>query len=173
MRKSDIPSMPQYFNRYIDLADDIDLLSALEKYDEKYFLAEESSLRKLGKQVYAENKWTISDIIQHVIDTERIFTYRALRIGRKDKTNLPGFDENSYADEAHGNDRSFDDLIEEFKIVRQSTIALFKSFNPTDVIQESSVSNSPISPIALGYTSVGHVIHHVSIIKERYYPLIK
>ena len=172
MTKKDIPFLPVYFERYISQVPDMELTTALDVYGMDLIESEKNKLSLLGNQVYAPGKWTIADIMQHIIDTERIFAYRALRIARNDQTPLPGFDENEYADQAHANDRRLDDLIDEFITVRRSTIQLFNSFK-TDVMQRQGIaSGNPISVIGLGYTMVGHVIHHMEVIRERYYPLI-
>jgi len=172
MNKSDIKSLPQYFDRYISYVPEMDLLNGLDLYGKAYLTDEAENFEKLGDLVYATDKWTIKDILQHIIDTERIFTYRALRIARADKTPLPGFDENLFAANAHTNDRKLDDLLDEFVCVRSSTIHLFSSFRDEDMLRELHVNTSDISVVALGYTIVGHVIHHMGVIKERYYPLL-
>ena len=107
-----------------------------------------------------------------MIDKERIFSYRALRIPRYDQTPLAGFDENEYVKNAHASGRKLNDLIEEFDIVRQSTTLLYKSFNEEDLIREGYIFKSNISVLALGFKIAGHVMHHMNVIKERYYPLI-
>jgi uncharacterized damage-inducible protein DinB len=117
---------------------------------------------------YAEGKWTLKDILQHLIDTERIFVYRALRIARKDQTPLPGFDENRYVDFAYANQREVNDLMEEFKIVRQSTIHLFRTFTDEQLSFMGTASEKPVSVRAIGFIICGHQKHHLNIFKERY-----
>jgi uncharacterized damage-inducible protein DinB len=117
---------------------------------------------------YAEGKWTIKDIILHLIDAERIFTYRALRFARNDKTALPGFDENDYVDEAHAGKRSLQDLLTELLIVRQGTLAMFKSFSEEELLRKGTASNNPMSVRALGFTIIGHQNHHQRVFQERY-----
>jgi uncharacterized damage-inducible protein DinB len=173
MLKSQITNLPEYFDRYISYVPELHVLTALENYGIEYLLKEKESFRELGHMVYSPGKWTLRDILQHLIDTERIFAYRALRFARNDKTTLPGFDENLFADNAHASGRKLDSLLEEFDLVRQSTIALYKSFNEDTLLQEGFVYKSDISVLALGFTMVGHVIHHVGVIRERYYPLIR
>jgi DinB superfamily len=173
MIKRDIPFLPVYFERYINQVPDIALAEALDVYGIRLIESEKTKLILLGDQVYSPGKWTIADIMQHIIDTERIFAYRALRIARNDQTPLPGFDENVYADQAHANDRNLDDLIDEFITVRRSTIQLFNSFKTDDMLRQGIASGNPISVVGLGYTIVGHVVHHMEVIKERYYPLIQ
>ena len=117
---------------------------------------------------YAEGKWTIKDIIQHLIDTERIFAYRALRFARNDNTSLPGFDENQFAQAANAIDRSIMELLTEFAIVRQATISLFKSFSNSDLVKTGVASNNSISVRALGFVIIGHQNHHQKVFQEKY-----
>ena len=117
---------------------------------------------------YAEGKWTIKDIIQHLIDTERIFAYRALRFARNDKTKLSGFEENDYVDEANAAKRSIQDLLTELDVVRQATLSLFKSFLNEELLRMGTASNNPISVRALGFVIIGHQNHHQRVFQERY-----
>lgn len=172
MYKNQISQLPEYFDTYINHVPDIDLMDALSIYGAELIHAEKKTLSQIGHQVYAPGKWTIRDIIQHLIDTERIFAYRALRIARQDQTTLAGFDENAYVRQAHATGRKLNDLITEFESVRQSTIYLFNSFNEDDLMREGFIFKSNISVLALGFTITGHVIHHMNVIKERYAPLI-
>ena len=115
MKKSDITEMPEYFEKYINLVEDIDVVLALEKYGIEFLKAEFSKFEQLADKIYAPAKWTAKDILQHIIDTERIFCYRALRFARHDHTPLQGCDENMDAMKAKANDRELGDIIEEFK----------------------------------------------------------
>ncbi len=117
---------------------------------------------------YAEGKWTIKDIIQHLIDAERIFAYRALRFARNDKTDLPGFEENDYVDNANANDRNIMSLLTELSAVRQSTLLLFKTFSEEQFIRQGTANNNPISVRALGFVIIGHQNHHQRVFEERY-----
>lgn len=117
---------------------------------------------------YAEGKWTIKDIIQHLIDAEHVFSYRALRISRNDKTPLPGFNENDYVDNTNANVRSIQDLLTEFSAVRQSTMLLFKSFSEEQLIRMGIASNAAVSVRAIGFIIIGHQKHHQKVFQERY-----
>lgn len=117
---------------------------------------------------YAEGKWTIKDILQHLIDAERVFAYRALRFARNDKTELPGFEEDDYVLEANANKRSIQDLLTELLIVRQSTLALFKTFSNEQLLRIGIASNNPMSVRALGFVIIGHQNHHQKVFEERY-----
>lgn len=117
---------------------------------------------------YAEGKWAIKDIIQHVIDCERVFSYRALRFSRNDSTELPGFDENSYANTANAENRTIKDLLTELSALRHANIFLFKSFNAEDFMKKGLASGYTVSVRAFGFLIIGHQNHHIKIFKERY-----
>ena len=153
----------------------------INQVSEEYTLVEELeiSVHRLVKFVqdipldkfdyrYAEGKWTIKDILLHLIDAERIFAYRALRFARNDKTALASFDENTYVDEANANKRSIQDLLSEMLVVRQATLSLFKSFSEEQLLRKGIASNNPMSVRALGFIIIGHQNHHQRIFLERY-----
>jgi uncharacterized damage-inducible protein DinB len=117
---------------------------------------------------YAEGKWTIKDIIQHLIDAERVFAYRALRIARNDQTALPGFEENDYVHYANATKKSIQELLTEMAVVRQATLSLFKSFSAEDLLRIGTASNNKISVRAIGFIIIGHQKHHQKIFEERY-----
>lgn len=157
-----------FYQTYIDAVGNIDMLEELEisLYEFIRFIQDVP----LGKHDYryAEGKWTVKDIIQHLIDAERIFSYRALRIARQDKTPLPGFEENDYVDAAQANNRHIKGLLEELATVRQATLLLFKSFSDDQMKSKGLASNAEISVRALGFITIGHLKHHQRIFKERY-----
>ncbi|UAM99516.1 DinB family protein [Polaribacter litorisediminis] len=117
---------------------------------------------------YAEGKWTLKELIQHIIDTERVFCYRALCFSRSDKTSLPGFDEDLFVENAAVDVRNFEDLLEEMAVVRAGTILLYKSFSEEALLRIGVGSGNEMSVRALGYLFSGHQIHHLNIVKERY-----
>lgn len=117
---------------------------------------------------YADGKWTIKEVLQHVIDAERIFAYRALRFARKDHTPLPGFDENLFADNAKAHTRNWDNLVEEFKMVRRSSELLFNSFDKDQLESAGIAYNSTNYVLGLGFVTIGHSIHHQKVLTERY-----
>ncbi len=172
MKKSDIELMPAYFDRYINLNDDINLNESLLLNGSNIIQSERLKLEQLGDKVYAPGKWTIKDILQHIIDAERIFAYRALRFARNDKTPLAGFDENTYAEEAKTGHRTLEEIIDEFDVTRKSTVSMFNSFTKEQLLHTGISNNKEISVLAIGFTISGHLIHHIGVIKERYYPLL-
>ena len=116
----------------------------------------------------AEGKWTIKEIIQHLIDSERVFAYRAMRIARNDTTPLPGFDENAYVAATDAEARNLKDMLTEMAMVRQSSIMLFKSFTREDMVKKGTASGFEVSVRALGFLISAHQNHHIKIFKERY-----
>lgn len=172
MKKSEINPMPQFFDRYINLVEDIDIFEAFEKYSPARVYAESEKLNALNDLAYAEGKWSVKDILQHVIDNERIMSYRAMRFSRNDKTALPGYDEEFLAANTIAHERSIEDLMQEFDQVRQGTISLFKSMNDEMMLRSGFAYKSDISALALGFVIIGHPVHHVNVIRERYYPLL-
>jgi uncharacterized damage-inducible protein DinB len=168
MARPDINTFPPYFNTYIKLVEDQNIKSALKEQmtgAEKFLnsITEEQSFHK-----YAEGKWSIKEVLQHIIDAERVFAYRAMAFARKDINALPSFDENSYAANSHADSRSWKELIEEFIALRKSTEMLFNSFTEDDLDISGKASNYEITVLALGYTTVGHATHHINLIRERY-----
>ncbi len=117
---------------------------------------------------YAEGKWTIKQVVQHLIDTERIMTYRALTFARNDITELPGFEENDYAEESNVDERSLDDMINEYAAVRNASILLFKSLNDTLLNRSGIANRGRVKVKTFAYVIAGHALHHEAIIRERY-----
>jgi len=117
---------------------------------------------------YAPGKWTIKQSLQHILDTERIFAYRALRIARQDTTPLPGFDQDDYAASAEVSKRSFREMIEEFRLLRQTNILLFKSFTDESLQRMGTMSGGSASVRGIGFIMCGHVFHHAQLYREKY-----
>lgn len=173
MKKSDIKVSPEYFQMYLDLAPDADLIEALPEGGIKLFTDNLTKLQKLGDKTYAEGKWTVHQLIEHCMDTERIFQERALRFARNDKTKLPGFDENAYVDSARSNDWTINRLLMQYIAVRGSTLALFSNFNEEELQRTGVAGGKEVSVLALGFILIGHPIHHFNVLVERYFPMIK
>lgn len=158
----------EYYERYVSLVDETDIVGAFEKQlgemNELFSsISEEKSLF-----AYDKGKWTIKEVIGHLIDGERIFGYRALRISRGDETPIEGFEQDGYVENASFNDYEFSDLVKEFELVRKSSISFFKHLKETDWTRTGTASDNPVSVRALAYIMVGHVTHHAKILRERY-----
>lgn len=168
MARPSINTYPSYSETYIKLVEEDDIKSVFKNQKPKVenflnSITEEKSLYK-----YAEGKWTIKEALQHLIDTERIFCYRALAFARKEKNILSPFDEKNYAANSHANNRSWKELTEEFLAMRKSNEILFGSFSEEDLNTLGKASDYEVTVLALGYMIVGHVTHHMNIIRERY-----
>ena len=117
---------------------------------------------------YADGKWSIKEVMMHVVDTERIMAYRALRIARNDKTPMPGFEQDDYIPFTNAENRSPESIIAEYKAVRRATIELYKYFNDEMLSRVGTASGNSFTPRALGYVIAGHELHHLGILRERY-----
>ncbi|MCB0473405.1 MAG: DinB family protein [Flavobacteriaceae bacterium] len=117
---------------------------------------------------YAPGKWTIKELVQHLIDTERVFAYRALCFSRNDVAELPGFDENQFIDNCNANDRPFGELLSEFDVIRASSVALFRSFTDEMLLRKGIANGNSMSVRAVGYIISGHLLHHLQVIKQCY-----
>ena len=157
-----------FFEPYMSKVGEVDLIEELEISVHRLIKFVQNIPMDKFDYVYAEGKWTIKDILQHIIDAERIFSYRALRMARRDKTPLPDFDEDDYATIANGSKRTIIDLLTELAVVRQATLSLFKTFVDDDLMQIGIASNNPISVRAIGFIIIGHQNHHQQIFSERY-----
>lgn len=172
MKKSDIKVSPAYFQKYIDLAPDEELLRALPEGGIKLFTDNMSKLTDLGTSSYEKGKWSVHEMIEHLMDTERIFQNRALRFARMDKTDLPGYDENAYADVARSNDIPLSKLLMQYIAVRGSSLAMFSNFNEEELMRTGTANGQEISVLAMGFILIGHPIHHFNVLEERYFPLL-
>ena len=164
----DLKTVPTYYQNYVKHVMDLPLTDALER--------SQSDLQKIllgiedqkGDFRYAPDKWSIKELVCHMMDAERIFCYRALRFARNDKTSLHGFDENTYAPEANAHARTLVQLAQECTHLRISTLDLFKSFNEDMLLRTGKANNTEISVLALGYIIAGHETHHRKVLQERY-----
>ena len=168
MPKPNLQFEPQYFHRYINLVTINEIYDAL-KNDLFNSLERIKSIPEDKLNYFYENdKFTVAELLQHIIDTERIFSYRALCFARGEKSHLPGFDENVYAKNSNANKKSKTDLLEEYESVRNATISLYKNFDETDLNKFGTSNNYLVSLNALGFIIVGHCIHHFLILQKRY-----
>ena len=168
MPRPDLSRVPEFYYNYINQVPDNDLVAAFKNQSPVVINFFENIPSDKIDYAYAEGKWTIREMLQHIIDAERVFSYRALRFARKDPTPLPGFDENLFAENAKADKRQWNDLLEEFKTVRRATEWLFGSFDAEQLDATGTSNNSSIYVLAFGYICVGHALHHVNIIKQRY-----
>ena len=157
-----------YIKYYIDLVQGDDIIKALENQLSNSHKFLRLISEEQGNFAYAENKWSLKEVLGHVIDTERIIAYRALCISRGEKQSLPGFEQDDYVKAAGFNKRTLSDLIHEFKLLRESNLALFKSFDMETKSMMGKANGKGISVRALLFMIAGHEIHHINVIKTKY-----
>jgi len=170
MHKPKSSEYVSFYQPYLDiLPDDGSSLEELLDSSLRDFLSLTRGISKEKEDfAYQQGKWTIKQLVQHMIDAERVFAYRAMRFVRGDQTVLSGFDENAYADAAPANNRSLEDLIREFELLRSSNMLFFESLEEEDLKKQGQVGENVFSVKALGFICSGHVQHHLRILRERY-----
>lgn len=157
-----------YYNRYVSLIDG-DVLDLLEQQAGTFTAYIRNIPENKADYAYAEGKWTVRQALGHIIDTERIMAYRALRIARQDTTPLPGYEQDDYVTVSDIGDRSLSSYAEEFEVVRKSNMFLFRSFKEEALNCKGIASEQPVSVRALLYIIAGHLEHHIRIFEERYW----
>lgn len=166
MNRPQTQEYPEWYNKYISLVEG-DVIEILEKQVTEFsdFI---NSLVGKGDYAYAPGKWTIKELIGHIIDTERIMTFRLLCFARGEKARIPGFEEDDYVAAAHFNDRSLLSLSEEFSLLRKANLYLIKSLSDEELAKSGNANGNEMSVKAFVYVLAGHIMHHVNVIKERY-----
>ncbi|AXG71197.1 DinB superfamily protein [Kordia sp. SMS9] len=157
-----------YFESFVQQYKGEDIVAALSKGAEEVTELMASLKEEQLQSAYAEGKWTIKEVLQHIMDTERIFCNRALRFARNDKTDLPGFDQDEYVPYSGANERNSMEMLREYNAIRQATITLFKSFTDEMLARVGVASGNEITVRALAYITAGHEKHHINVINERY-----
>jgi hypothetical protein len=157
-----------YYSRYIDLIPGDDALPVLRAQLDETLAPFARLDDAAGEKRYAPGKWTVKQVLSHVSDAERVFTYRALRIARKDATPLPGFDENAFADAAAADRRPLSQIVAELRAVRAATVALYEGFEPDAMTRRGTANDSPFTVRALAWIAAGHERHHRNVLRERY-----
>ena len=157
-----------YYDRYINLIGDDGIIEVLEEHSKTSEKFLETFTEEQGNYSYADGKWTVKEVLGHIIDTERIMAYRALAFAKNEVQSLPGFEQDDYVAESNFNNRSLVDMINEFSTVRESNIILFKSFDEKILNRRGTASESEVTVLALIYIIAGHEKHHMKILRERY-----
>jgi uncharacterized damage-inducible protein DinB len=157
-----------YFSRYVDLVADGNIVGTLAAQFERTLahlktVSDADSLKR-----YADGKWSVREVVGHMIDTERIFAYRALRIARNDRTELPGFEQDDYIPAAQFDRRPWADLLEEFEAVRRSNVMMFRGLNQEAWPRQGVVNGNAMSVRAAAYVIAGHELHHMRVLREKY-----
>jgi hypothetical protein len=164
----DLDLLPPLYKRYAEQVKSFHIEEALHFSIEQMVGTVSTIPEGKGEHRYQPDKWSIKELLCHVIDTERIFAYRALSFARNDKTSLPGFEENDYARKANANARSLIQVVEEMKNLRVSSIDLYKSFTAEMIDRKGLANGLEISVKNQLYLIAGHMLHHRQILMERY-----
>ena len=164
-------TVPQFYQAYLNAVKEQALIPALEKNHKRF----RKFLKEIPKDkrdyAYEEGKWTIRQLLQHIIDTERVFVFRALWFARKDENPLPGFDEKKWAASLNTKKRKWKVMVSEYMLLRESSIRFFKSLTDEQLHASGIANNSSMSAAALGFVAAGHIEHHINIIKSKYLPI--
>ncbi len=156
------------YNNYVSKIDGNDLMSILESQPAELRSVISPLPEEKGTFAYEEGKWTIKEVLSHLIDGERIFAYRILRISRGDETPIEGFEQDGYIENSNANNRPFAELLEEFELERRANLLLIKNLDDAASKRMGIANGYPVSVRALVYISAGHVQHHLGILSERY-----
>jgi len=168
MLKPETSEYNPYYEKYISLIEEGELLNALERQPSELRSLLNGLDEEKGKYAYADGKWSIKEVLSHLVDGERIFGYRVLRISRGDETPIEGFEQDGYIENSHASERSFEDLLEELSLQRNANLRMLKNLRDDGWKRLGTASQSPVSVRALGFIMAGHVRHHIKILKAQY-----
>jgi hypothetical protein len=169
--KANITVMPAYFDKYINLVEDNYLNDAFKNSITDLWILDLDKLTKLRSKTYAPGKWKVNDILQHLVDTERILCVRTLLFARNEEQPI-NINVETMAANANAENKSVEQIIEELITVRKGTYALYRTFDSNDFIKTGINWKYPISVVAMGYNIIGHQIHHLNVIRDKYYSLV-
>lgn len=168
MKKPEANEYAQYYSRYTTLVPEGDIVATLEAQTKQFVAFLRAMPEAKGDYRYAAGKWSVKELLGHVIDGERIFSYRALRFARGDETALPGFEQDDYVRAAGHGRSTLADLIEEFELMRKANILMLKQLDEAAWLRRGTASGFEISVRALAHILVGHVEHHGKVLREKY-----
>jgi uncharacterized damage-inducible protein DinB len=172
MNRPEATEYADYYANYIAKVPGSDVLSVLESQRLQMLQLFAGRSERDGSFRYAPGKWSVKEVLGHIIDAERIFTYRALRIARGDQTPLPGFEQDDFVKNGAFGERTLANLAEEFGLVRSASVVLFRSFAEEAWSRRGVASQKEVTVRALAFMTAGHQMHHRIILEERYFPAI-
>jgi hypothetical protein len=161
------------YGKYIDLVPEGDLIATLIQQINDTLALLRGLSEAQAETRYEPGKWSIKEVLGHLIDSERVMSYRALRIARADETPLPGFEQDDYVRAANFDARTLANLLEEYMAVRAATVALFRNLEAAAIARRGTANNVPVTVRALAYIIAGHERHHVNVLQTKYLPLLK
>lgn len=168
MRRPTREEYPEYYAKYVERPEECEVIASLAESG----LSTAAFFTELGEERsrmrYAPGKWSLKELLGHVMDTERIFSYRALALSRGDQTPLPGFDQDPYIENAGFHERALSDLLDEYRAIRAATVSLFASFTPEQGERTGTISGFPFVTCTIPWLLLGHELHHMDVVRERY-----
>ncbi len=168
MKRPERNEYDPYYETYVSLVESDDIVDALAAQPTKLQDLITALPEEKGEYAYEDGKWSIKEVLSHLIDGERMFAYRLFRISRGDKTPIEGFEQDDYNENAQANSRSFGEILEEFSLLRRANLMLIKNLNDEGWSRIGTANNVEITSRALIYIMAGHIEHHLGILKERY-----
>jgi hypothetical protein len=168
LSRPDTSEYVDYYHRYVSKVPDGNVLDILERQIEEAFTTLSAVDEAKANYRYEPGKWSLKQVIGHMCDVERLFQYRALVFARSDKTPLPAFEQDDYVANANFDTRTMSDLVAEYRAIRASTLAMFRSFNPEAFALTGTASGFEFTVRAVAYILAGHERHHLDVIKDRY-----
>ena len=168
MKRPDIKEYDPYYETYVSLVNGDNVMPLLETQMQALRPLIDPLAEEKGTLSYADGKWTVKELLSHIIDGERIFAYRILRISRGDQTPIEGFEQDGYIENSNANNRLFSDLLDELEHQRQANLRMLKNLSEADAERLGTASEKTVSVRALAYIMAGHVEHHIQILKDRY-----
>ena len=166
--KPEINEYDPFYEGYINQVGENDAFEMIKSQEDDFIQFIGNMSHDKYSYAYDEGKWTIKQVVRHIIDAERMFGYRAMAIAREDKTKLPGFDDHLYVRTADDSNNSIDSMLKEFEYLRKSHIQMIGNFTSHSILNIGNANGSDISVRAIIYIIAGHLAHHMKIIKERY-----
>ena len=157
-----------YYQKYVGLVPEDEIVPALDGQTDELDKLFDGVPEEKGTFAYADGKWTLKEVLSHLIDGERMFAYRVFRIARGDKTPIEGFEQDGYIENSHANRRTFSELLNEFRLLREANVLFFKNLETGDWVRTGTANNVEISVRSLAWIMVGHIRHHTAILRERY-----
>src|SRR6185503_9496530 len=155
-----------YYQKYVSLVPEEDILLALKTQIDELSKLFDGVPEEKGTYAYGDGKWTVKEVLSHIIDGERMFAYRVFRIARGDKTPIEGFEQDGYIENSHANRRTFSELLDEMNLLRRANVLFFKNLGDEDWIRTGLANNAEISVRALAFIMAGHIRHHVTILRS-------
>jgi hypothetical protein len=157
-----------YYQKYVGLVPEDEIVPALDGQTDELDKLFDRVPEEKGTFAYADGKWTLKEVLSHLIDGERMFAYRVFRIARGDKTPIEGFEQDGYIENSHANRRTFSELLNEFRLLREANVLFFKNLETGDWVRTGTANNVEVSVRSLAWIMVGHIRHHTAILRERY-----